>query len=134
MNSDVKFRKCNLFQLVWLYDVHIPIVEILTGHSPDKDVVGCPCSRVNRPIGRNDSLFVGHPDVTGLLRLTHKMADGLTIRYVEIEVNLHPAAMRMGRHGVPDTAWTQFRHSHLQLAGFEDLADKQLIDLTLIGG
>ena len=68
-----------------------------------------------------------------LLRLTHKMADGLSFRYFKIEINFIPAGMGMRWHSIPYRTRLQFRQSHLQLTGFDQFIDYQLIDPSLVG-
>lgn len=55
--------------------------------------------------------------MTGFVNLTHEMAYGMLLRYLKIEISLHTAAVNMCGHRIPHTSWSQFGHSHLQLAG-----------------
>lgn len=65
--------------------------------------------------GRSDGLFVVQPHQTFFLRFAHQVTDGIAFGYVEIVVGFHAACVRMGGHGVPYRAGSQFRKAHLQL-------------------
>ena len=52
---------------------------------------------------------------------------------LEIEVGFHTTAVYVGRHRVPYTSRSQFRHTHLQLAGGQHLIHQHLIDITVVG-
>ena len=89
-------------------------------------------SRVDAPFRREHRLLVMHPDMTRLLRFTHKVADGLVLGQLEVEICLHTTAMHMCRHRVPHATSSQFRHTHLQLTGGQHLIHQHLIDVTLV--
>src|SRR5690606_16322377 len=96
--------------------IHIIVVEVFTGHSPDKRIVTRSCTRVNRPWWRNNSLLVFHPNVAGFISWSHKVRNSLIFWQVEIEVYFHTSIVRVRRHGVPNGTWLKLCHSHLQLA------------------
>ena len=107
--------------------------EHVTGNE-DEHVVAGTGSSVNRPFGRHDRLFVGHPYQTLLLRLAHQVANHVPFGQIEIEVSLDTPAVHMGRHRVPNTAGLQFGKAHLQLAGslFEHIFHDQLVDYAVV--
>ena len=108
---------CRLFQSCGLAGVHVAVVEVLTAHGPDERVVLRGAGGVDAPLRGDHGLTVSHPDVAGLLRLTHKVADGLVVRNLEVEIDLHPAVVGVRRHRVPCAARLELGHTHLQLAG-----------------
>ena len=87
---------------------------------------------MDAPLGGDDGLLVVHPDVTGLLRLAHEVADCRILGQFEVEVGFHAAVVGVGRHGVPGAARSQFGHAHLQLAAGSDLVDQQTVDGTFV--
>ena len=89
---------------------------------------------MDRPFGRHDGLLVVQPHHTALLWLTHDVADGLSIRQVEVIISLDAATMRVRRHRVPHTTLLQLCQAHLQLAGtfLQRGVHNQLIDSALV--
>jgi hypothetical protein len=76
---------------------------------------------MDAPLRRNDSLFIVHPYMTCLLRLTHEMANRCILRELEIEVDFHPAVVSMGRHSIPGATRSKLCHPHLKLAAWNHL-------------
>ncbi|MPM40373.1 hypothetical protein SDC9_87013 [bioreactor metagenome] len=75
-----------------------------------------------------------HDQMAGLLRLAHHMKHHVALGNIKIGVDLHPALVGMGRHGIPDGTGLQLGQSHGQLAGFQHIGMDKLIDDPLVGG
>ena len=67
------------------------------------------------------------------LRLPHKVEHDVVLRNIEIEIDLHAAFVRMGRHRVPDAARFEARHTHGKLARFQYIGMDELVDDAVIG-
>ena len=86
------------------------------------------------PGGGDDRLIVLHDDVPGLLALAHHVKDNVVLGDVEVCVNLHPALMGVGGHGVPHAAGGQLGEAHGQLAGGQHVGVDELVDDPGVGG
>ena len=67
------------------------IVEIFSGHSPDKHIVACSGSCMNRPFRRHNSLFVGQPYQSFFLRFSHQVTDHVARSQVKIKICFYTA-------------------------------------------
>ena len=92
----------------------------------------CGGGTVDAPFGRQHSLVAAHPDVTGLVYLTHEVANGLVVGHLEIEVGFHTATVHVSGHRVPHAAGGQLGHTHLQLASGKHLVHDHLVDVALV--
>lgn len=70
----------------------------------------------------------------GLLALAHHVKDHVALGDVEVCVDLHPALMGVGGHGVPHTAGGQLGEAHGQLAGGQYIRMDKLVDDPGVGG
>ena len=84
--------------------IHISIIEILAGHSPDEAVAASSAAEVHTPGRRYYGLMICQHNVPGLFGFAHKMKDALLCRQVEIEIYLRTPRMRMWWHRVPHTS------------------------------
>ena len=121
-----------VFQIRCGAAVHVVIVEVLSRHCPDERIVLCCAGGMYAPFGGDDRLAVLHPDMACLVRLSHEVADGLVIRNLEVEIDLHAAVVRMCRHGVPCAPRLELGHAHLKLASRDDLLDEHPVDYAVV--
>ena len=105
-------------QFMRLNVIHVAVIKIFAGHTPDKAVIGRARRAMDAPRGRNHSLFVVHKNMARFGGLPHKMANGLAVGHFKIEVGFHAAVVRVRRHRIPHRTGFEAGQAHLQLAGF----------------
>ena len=114
--------------------IHVTVVQILAGHSPDEHIVRGAGSCVNTPFRTHYGLLVGKPYYSLLLGLTHKMTYHIAFRHIEVEIGFDAAGVRMCGHRVPHASGLQFGEAHLQLAGafFQHVGHDELVDDAVV--
>ena len=60
------------------------------------------------------------------------MADCLVLWDFEIEIYLHTTLVGVSRHSIPGTSWHKLSHTHLKLAGRNDLLNKHSVDYAVV--
>ena len=60
------------------------------------------------------------------------MADCLILRNFKVEINLHTSLVSVSRHGVPGAARLKFRHTHLELASWNNLLHEHPVDDAMV--